>query len=155
MYGLLDAGQSATIATHQPAEATSATPEAASWASRRRTATGRGEQVHGREPGNHEERLQHLREEPEPDERAGEQQPSGLATLERPGERVGRGDEQQRQERVRVVEPEHQRGDRRRREDRARDQARGRREAAADGRVEQPDRGHAFERLRDEDAPGS
>ena len=40
MYGRLAAGQSATIATHQPAETTSAAPAASSWRSRRRSGVG-------------------------------------------------------------------------------------------------------------------
>ena len=70
MYGRASAGQIATSATYQPADTTSATvagkhvPDAAAEPGRR------GDQVDQRERGQHQERLQHLGEEPEADQHA-------------------------------------------------------------------------------------
>ncbi len=83
-----------------------------------------GDEVDETEAGEHEERLQLLGEEREADERAGEHEPAGLPGFERSRHRVRRADEEQDQERVRVVEAEHQRGHRRERGDRGRRPAR-------------------------------
>src|SRR5664280_1636375 len=75
--------------------------------------------------------------------------------LQRPGDAVRRGDQQQGQQRVRVVEPVHQHGGRGEREDGAGEQAGGRAGPAAHGGGEQGDGGDAFQRLRDQQAPGA
>src|SRR5664280_1166164 len=75
--------------------------------------------------------------------------------LQRPGDAVRRGDQQQGQQRVRVVEPEHQHGGRGEREDGAGEQAGSRAGPAAHGGGEQGDGGDAFQRLRDQQAPGA
>ena len=100
-----------------------------------------------------EERLQHLREEGQADEGADEEEPTGRGALERPRERIRGGDEHEGEQRVRVVEPEHEGRDRGERENEAREQAGARAEPAPHGRVQETDRGHAFEGLRGQDAP--
>ena len=114
---------------------------------------GRRDQVDERESRHHEQRLQHLRQESQPDEHADEQEPARPSLLERACQCVGGADEQQRQQRVGVVEAEHEHRHRRQREHGTRDQSRGRPETAAHGCVEQRDGGNALECLRDEDAP--
>ncbi len=122
----------------------------------------RADEPHERQRGQHEERLQHLGEEPEPDQGGGQQQPARSALLDGAQSRVPRGHQQQGEQRVRVVEPEDQHGDRGHGERRAREQRRTRREpgsqsacerAAAHRRVKQPHRRHAHQRLRREHAP--
>ncbi len=112
MNGREPAGHSATIATHQPALTTIASaarqqlPDAAAQLGRR------GEQVDERERGQDQERLHHLRQEREPDQRSGRDHPAAVRPLERPDQAVGARDEQADEQRVGVVEAEHQRGDR-------------------------------------------
>ncbi len=77
-----------------------------------------------------------------------------LPALERPHGRVGGDHQKEHQQGVGVVVAEHQRRDRGEGQHRAGDQAGRRREPALDRRVEDPDGGHALERLGHEDAPG-
>ena len=91
---------------------TIAAPASSSCTIRRPELGGRGDQVRQRERRHHQQRLQHLGEEAEADERAGQHQPPRSAVLDGPDGRVGAGDQQQHEQRVRVVEAEHQRGDR-------------------------------------------
>ena len=112
-----------------------------------------GPQVGDREARHHKERLQHLGQEREPQQQPGEHQPLGAAVLDRPDQRVrGRG-HQQHEQRVGVVEPEHQRGHRGEREHRPGDEPRRRPEPALDRGVKQQDRTHALERLRRQHRP--
>ena len=76
-----------------------------------------------------------------------------LSTLDRPHGGVGGGDQQQHEQRVGVVVAEHQNGHGREGQPGAGQQCRPGREPAPHGQVEQPDRGHAFQRLGHEDAP--
>ena len=112
----------------------------------------------------HQERLQHLRQEREPDEHAGEGEPAGRATgcagrsrhrgLDGAQGGVRRPHEQQDEHRVGVVEAEHQHRDRGQRHHRAGEQPgapRARR--TTDRGVEQTHRRHSLERLRHQDAP--
>ena len=70
MYGRLDAGQSSTIATHQPADDEHRDARERRAAERGAELRRAGEQVHERRtPGSTSERLQHLGEEPEADQR--------------------------------------------------------------------------------------
>ena len=153
MYGRLDAGHSCTTATHQPPAASVVRPSSDDVADPAREPRRAREEVDETERGQDEERLHLLGEEAEADERARRDDPAQPAVLERARHRVRGGDEQQHQQRVGVVEAEHQRGDGREREHRARDQRGGRREPALDRREEDADRGDTFERLRDEHAP--
>ena len=147
--------RAATIATHHPPAASVVRP---STHARRRPGVARlrraGEQVDEPERGQHQERLQLLGEEAE------SRRARRYATIQRTrpssSARVivyAARDEQQHEQRVRVVEAEHERGDGREREHGARDQRGGRREPALDGREQDADRGDALERLRHEDAP--
>ncbi len=115
-----------------------------------------GQQVDQRERGHDQERLQHLGQEAEPDEQSGEGQPAGGVPggLDGPEGRGGRADQQQHQQRVGVVEAEHQHRHGRQRQHAAGEQA-GRRRArrTPDRGDQQPDREHALERLRHQDAP--
>ena len=112
----------------------------------------------------HQERLQHLRQEREPDQDAGEGEPAGRATagvrrarhrgLDRSQGGVRRPHEQQDEHRVGVVEAEHQHRDRGQRHHGAGDQGGARRaRRTTDRGVEQPHGRHALERLRHQDAP--
>ena len=76
-------------------------------------------------PGNHEESLQHLGQEGEADGTARQRHPAVLRRLDGPHHEVGGRHQQQHQQRIGVVEPEHQRGHRGQRQRRAGDQARG------------------------------
>ena len=67
---------SSTIATHQPPATTSAAAPASSQSLRAAAQrAGRGDHPHERERGDHEVRLQALRQEREADERAGRHEP--------------------------------------------------------------------------------
>ena len=61
----------------------------------RRRSRRRGDQIDQREARHDEERLHHLRQEREPDQRPGADHPARGAALERPHEAVRRRDEQQ------------------------------------------------------------
>ncbi len=153
MYGRFAAGVSCTIAIHQPAERSIATPPRKSCQNATAKTRRSCKQVDETERGQHDERLQHLGEEAEADQREREHDPPGTARLERTGQGVCRNGEHEHEQRVGVVEPEHQCGNRRRREHQAREQSGGRREPSADRRVEHTYRGDAFERLGNENAP--
>ena len=112
-----------------------------------------GPQVGGGEPRHHQERLHHLGQEREPDQQAGEHQPPGPPVLDRADQRVGRRGHQQHEQRVRVVEPEHQRRRRGERQYQPGDQASRGPEPALDRGVEQQDRAHALQRLRCQHRP--
>src|SRR6266511_712130 len=114
---------------------------------------GRGDEVDQTEPGQHQHRLQHLGEEADPDQGAGQDEPPGRGPFQRPRDGVGRRNEEQHQQRVRVVEPEHQHRDRGDREHRTGEQACDRSEPAPYRGVEQPDRGDPGEGLGHQDAP--
>ena len=115
---------------------------------------GRGEQIDERKPGDDDQRLQHLRQEAEPDQRGRQEEPGRPCAFDRARQCVPGPDQHECEQRVRIVESEDQHGDRRQREDAAGEQACSGAEPALDRRVQQRDRGHAFERLRHEDAPG-
>ena len=119
IIGREPAGSSATIATHQPAETISAARPASEAGDPPAQARRRADQVREPEPGNDEQRLAHLRQEGEADQRAGRDEPARARVLERPHHAVGGGDEQHHEQRVGVVEAEHQRRDRRDRQHRA------------------------------------
>ena len=65
MYGRLPAGHSATASSHQPADTTIATPAASSCRMRRQSVVGAAHRYAAASAGQHEEGLQHLRQEPE------------------------------------------------------------------------------------------
>ncbi|OIQ81061.1 hypothetical protein GALL_371680 [mine drainage metagenome] len=113
-----------------------------------------GDEVGQRESGEHEERLQLLGEETEPDKRTGEHHPAGPPVLHGPHRRPGSQHEEQHEERVGVVEAEHQGRDRGQREDPPGEQGRTGRRVASDARVHDADGRDAHQRLRDEDRPG-
>ena len=120
----LAAAMSSTMATHQPAATTNVTHASTSCHDPSPERAGAAIRYTSANAGHHQERLQHLGEEAEADQRAGEQQPARAAALERADHRVGAADQQQHEQRVGVVEAEHQRRDRREREDRPRRAAR-------------------------------
>ena len=79
---------------------------------------------------------------------------TGIARSPAPGPwRTRAHGQQQDQQRVRVVEPEHQRRDRGQRQDQSRDEPGRRAEPPAHRRVQHGDGGHPLERLRDQHAP--
>ena len=149
MNGRELAGHSATIATHQPQLTTIASAAGEQLREAPAQPGGRGHEVDQPERRQHEERLHHLRQEREADHRPGRDHPAGARALERPGQAVGARHEQAHEQRVGVVEAEHQRGDRRDRQQRPRQQAGARPEPALDRGVQQRDRRDALERLRD------
>jgi len=75
--------------------------------------------------------------------------------LERPHEAVGRGDEHQHEQRVGIVEAEHQRGHGSEREDRPGGETGGGAEPALDGRVQQGHRRDALQGLGHQHAPAA
>ena len=80
MYGRDDAGQSSTMATHQPPDTTSAAPrDDRARRARLPQPARRGQQVHAGEAGQDQEGLEHLGQEGEPDERAGGDEPPACA----------------------------------------------------------------------------
>ncbi len=112
----------------------------------------------------HQERLQHLRQEREADQDAGEGEPAsrtaaGIGSgrdrrLDGAQGGVRRCHEQQDEHRIGVVEAEHQHRDRSQRHHGTGDQrGRPRARRTTDGGVEQPHGRHALERLRHQDAP--
>ena len=98
---------------------------------RRRIEPGAGDGVRDREGRQDEVRLEELGLEPEADEHAGEREPAEPVALERPDERVGGPDEQQREQGVGVVVAEDQDRGRGERGDEAGDDRGGRAERAA------------------------
>ena len=113
-----------------------------------------GDQIGGGESGQDQESLQHLGEEAGSDRGArGGQPPTAGVFFAGSLHAVGGGDQHEHQQRVRIVEPEHQRGDRGQREHGAGQQRRARPADAADGSVEQADRGHTLQRLGRQHAP--
>jgi hypothetical protein len=116
----------------------------------------RGEEHVGEgERGEYEERLEHLGQERQADECAAERDPADRVLALGGAERcVRRPDQQQHQQRVRLVEPEHQHRDRGQREDRAGEQSGGRTARRTPDRgVQQPHRRDALQGLGHEDAP--
>ena len=79
----------------------------------------RADQVDQGERRQDEERLQHLGQEREADERPREQDPARRGALEGPDHGVGRGHQEQDEQGVGLVVAEHQRRDRRQRQERA------------------------------------
>ena len=154
MYGRLSAGHSSTASSHQPADTTIATPAASSCRIRRQSAVGAATQVGQRERRADEERLQHLGQE-----RRSRRTPRRAAASACRAFSTARivahaaATMQQHQQRVRVVEPEHQHGDRRQREHRAGEQPGRRPGDAPDRRAQQRHRCDAHQRLRHEHAP--
>ena len=112
----------------------------------------RGNQVDERERRQNEEGLHHLGEEPEADCRAREAQPPRTSALERPCDRVGADHEQQDEQRVGIVEAEHQGHDRGDGEDQPGQQSGRFGKPAPDRCAEQADGGDAGERLRQQHA---
>ena len=90
---------------------------------------------------------------PKPRNTPGEQQPARGRLLDGVRRRPRGRDHQQHEQRVRVVEPEHQHGDRRQREHGAGEQPGRRPGDPADRRLEQRHRGDGHQRLRGEHAP--
>ena len=126
MYGRSAAGVSWTTATHQPAETMSATPAAANWriaASERRRS---GHEIDQPDGGQNEQRLQHLGDESRTDEDGREDEPPSARPLQGPDCGVRSRRQQQHEEGVGIVVPEHQRRHRREGQDRARMQRGGR-----------------------------
>ena len=78
-----------------------------------------GKQVHKAERGDDEERLHHLGQESQAHKRSRQHEPASARSLQCPRHRVGGNREQQHEQCVRVVEAEHQHGDRCEREYRA------------------------------------
>ena len=116
---------------------------------------GRGQQVDRGDARDDEHGLQLLGEEPEADQHPREHHPPGAAVLDRAQGHVDREGQQQHEQRVGVVEAEHQRRHRRQRQDRAGEQARLGAEVAAHRGVHHADRRHAHQRLRHQDRPGA
>ena len=114
-----------------------------------------GEEIHAGEDRDDDEGLQFLGQESAPDQRAGQRQPTRPAIFDRAKRCVGGRGDQQHHERIRVVEPEHQAGDRRERHHRAGEKSGGRSKPAADGEIDDRDRRHPFQRLRRQHAPGA
>ena len=114
---------------------------------------GRGEQVHDAQRRDNEEGLQHLGEEPEAHQRAGEHEPPGLGRLERPNRGVDGAREEEGQQRIGVVEAEHEGGHRRQGHHGAPQQGGVGREPAPDGQVDQTDGGHSLQGLGNQHAP--
>ena len=113
-----------------------------------------GEQVDEGQHRHEDQCLQHLGDEAEADQRPGQDHPAGPSRLEGPDGGVRGAGEEQGEEGVGVVEPEHQGGHRGEGHDRAGQQRRPRGEPPAHAGVEQSDRGHSLEGLGDQDAPG-
>jgi hypothetical protein len=105
------------------------------------------------ERGDDEERLEHLRKEGKSDRDAGDGEPACRRAVNCAGGGVGRNNEQENQKRVRVVEPEHQRGDGGQCQRCAGDEPAEMADGAADGQVQHPDARDAHQRLGDEHAP--
>ncbi len=78
---------------------------------RRPSLGGAGDQVREAERRHDEQHLQLLREEPEADERARRDDPSPPAVIDRAQRRVRGERHEEHEQRVGVVEPEHERGD--------------------------------------------
>ena len=116
-------GHSATVITHQPAATVRAPVHTTSCLMRRAGDMGAGEKVHEVGRRNDGEGLDHLGQEGKTEQRSGSHEPAGSGLLERTGEGVGARDQQQREQRVGVVVPEHQRRHRCQRQDRAGQQA--------------------------------
>ena len=110
-------------------------------------------QVGQREPRHHQERLHHLGQEREAEHDAGQHQPPRAPVLQGPDGGVGGDGEQQHEQGIGVVEPEHQRGDRGQRHDQPGDEPGRGTEPPPDRRVQHGDRGHSFECLRHQQAP--
>ena len=94
----------------------------------------RRDEVDEAEGRDHQQGLEHLREEAEADQGEGEEEPAGRGGLQRPDHRVRAGGQQQHEQRVGVVEAEHEHGDRREREHGPGQQAGRGREPAPDRR---------------------
>ncbi len=97
--------------------------------------------------------LELLGEESESDEHAGQNQPSPPSVLESLHHRPDRGDHQQDEQRLGVVEAEHHRRDRCHREGHPRDDAGPVAEVLPGDHVEQRHRGDAHQRLGHQDRP--
>ena len=144
--GRADTGHSATASSHHPAPTTIATPAPRSCVIRRRTEPGAAHRYAERQPGHHEEAPAgsspgtRTRSPGRP--AAASACPAALESPRTSCRYAGR-DHQQRQQRVRVVEPEHQRGDRGEREQRA-----GHQPGARPGRPAAPPRTAARRRRR-------
>ena len=122
-------------------------------AQRREVAAGGDPQVRGGQRGHHEQRGAHLRLEPEPDHRAGEDEPARAPVLQRADDGPERHDGAQQDDGVRVVVPEDRDGRRRDGERETGDEAADAAEAAARQVPGEPDGGDAHDRLGHEDRP--
>ena len=90
-----------------------ATAAAATWTTRRRIEHRRRDEDDSGERRDDEERLEHLREEPEADRDPREDEPAGRTRFDTSHRRIRGHDQEQDEEGIGIVETEHQRGDRR------------------------------------------
>ena len=108
MYGRESAGHRLTSATYQPADTTIVAAPTSSLPMRFHIPTGAATRNASAETGHDQERLQHLRQERKADGAARQRDPASACSLGRPHHAVRGSHEQQHQQRVGVVEPEHQ-----------------------------------------------
>jgi hypothetical protein len=101
----------------------------------------------------HQVGLQILGQEGQADQRRRQRHPAVAAALNGANQRPGGHDQEQGQQRVRVVEAEDQDRSRRQGHDKGRDQGRCGAERPLDGREQEAHGGHAAQRLRQQDAP--
>ena len=98
--------------------------------------------------------MQFFRQEPETDQRAGQDQPAGPSVFDGAQGRVDRGGEQQYQQRVGIVEAEDQPGNRRQRHDTAGKKAGGGSEPTPHRQEDDRHRRDTLEGLRRQHRPG-
>ncbi len=107
-----------------------------------------GHQVDKPERRHRQERLHHLRQESEADRGTGQRDPAVAPGLGRTHHAVGRYNKQQREQRIRVVESEHQDGHRRQGQHGTGNETRARTDPAADREIEDAHGCHALQRVR-------
>ena len=115
MYGRSAAGHSSTTSTHHPALTTQRDGRERRSRSRRPQPTGAASSHTAASAGSTRNACSIFVRNPNPTSVAGQQQPAGAAALDRAQRRVRRADQQQHEQRVGVVEPEHQHRDGRQR----------------------------------------
>ena len=152
MKGREPTGVSLTAAIHQPAE-TTIDASAINRSPRRRQSRRCRDQVRETERRHDEQHLQLLGEEPEADQRARRHDPSPPAVVDRSQRRVCGECHEEHEQRVRVVEPEHQCSDGRRCHHGTRDETPAAARSCAARRRNTPDSRDAHQRLGHEDAP--
>ena len=123
MYGRESAGHRLTSARYQPPEAMSRGRADHQLPDPLPQPDGRGDQEGQRQTGRHQKCLKQLGEEREADRATGQRHPLRARRLDGPHDAVRCRDQQQHQQRVGVVEPEHQRRHGRQRERGAGDQS--------------------------------